>query len=310
MPQKIKDVQPPTGLSRFLFRLPIWLYRAKLGWLLGGRFLLLKHIGRKSGLPRQAVLEIVRHDKKNDTYIVCAGFGPKTQWYQNLVKRPEATIQVGRRKLEVVAERLSPAEGGEEMVSYAQRHPTAASNVHLLGYSVDGSEEDYRALGELLRYVALRPRPGKSRPADTPAALEIVADYAAALTRGDSERMNELHSPDFVLDIVSSDAFEDDPLSVEETKEFWPSWFAGFSQMDYEVTRTIAAKEVVVTQWTFTGVNTGTLEPPVFGRRVEPLGKTVHFRGVSIYDIGQGLIQRETLYMDLATLWVELGVEL
>ncbi len=304
MPQKIKDIQPPTGLSRLLFRLPIWLYRAKLGWLLGGRFLLLNHIGRKSGLPRQAVLEIVRHDKKSDSYIICAGFGPKTQWYQNLAKRSEVTIQVGRQKLEVVAKRLSPAEGGEEMVSYAKRHPTAASNVHLLGYSVDGSEEDYRALGELLRYVALRPR------ANTPAALEIVADYAAARARGDSERMNELHSPDFVLDIVSGDAFEDDPLSVEETKEFWPSWFGGFSEMDYEVTRTIAAKEVVVTEWIFTGANTKALEPPVFGRRVEPLGKIVRFRGASIYDIDQGLIQRETLYLDLATLWVELGVEL
>ncbi len=34
------------------------------------------------------------------------------------------------------------------------------------------------------------------------------------------------------------------------------------------------------------------------------------FRGVSIYDIGDGLIQRETSYMDLATIMVELGVEL
>jgi hypothetical protein len=34
------------------------------------------------------------------------------------------------------------------------------------------------------------------------------------------------------------------------------------------------------------------------------------FRGVSIYDISAGLIQRETAYMDLATIMVELEVDL
>lgn len=112
------------------------------------------------------------------------------------------------------------------------------------------------------------------------------------------------------LDWVYGDAFEDRPRSLDETKEFWPSWFAGFPEMDYEVTRTIAAEEVVVTQWTFTGTNTGPLGPPAFGQRMEPTGRTIQFRGVTIYDVSDGLIQRETTYMDLATLLVELGVTL
>ena len=33
------------------------------------------------------------------------------------------------------------------------------------------------------------------------------------------------------------------------------------------------------------------------------------FRGVSVYEIAAGLIQRETTYLDLATLLVELEVE-
>jgi predicted ester cyclase len=130
------------------------------------------------------------------------------------------------------------------------------------------------------------------------------------LAAQDSEQMDALRSPAFVLDYVYADAFERRPLSAEETKEFWPAWFAGFPEMDLEVTRTIAAETVVVTQWVFTGTNTGLLEPAALGRRVEPTGRTIQFRGVSIYDIGGGLIQRETLYMDFATLWVELGVEL
>lgn len=145
---------------------------------------------------------------------------------------------------------------------------------------------------------------------NTPSALKIVSEYVAALVARNSERMNALRSSDFVLDFVHGDAFEDGPLSVEETKQFWPCWLAGFPEMDYEVTRTIAAEGVVVTQWIFTGANTGTLEPPVFEKRREPTGRTIRFRGVSIYDVSDGLIQRETLYMDLATLMVELGADL
>ena len=96
---------------------------------------------------------------------------------------------------------------------------------------------------------------------------------------------------------------------MEETKRFWPSWFVAFPEYDFEVTRTIAAEEVVVTQWDFTGTNSGPLELPFFEKPIEPTGRTVRFRGVSILDVSDGLIQRETLYMDLATLMVELGVE-
>jgi len=52
MPEKIAKTKLPRGLVRLAFRAPIWLYRAHLGWLLGYRFVLLTHTGRKSVLPR------------------------------------------------------------------------------------------------------------------------------------------------------------------------------------------------------------------------------------------------------------------
>ncbi len=145
---------------------------------------------------------------------------------------------------------------------------------------------------------------------NTPTALDIVSEYTAALMARDEQRMKTLRTPDFILDWVYADAFENPPSSAEETHAFWPSWFAGFAEMDYQVTRTIAAETVVVTQWTFTGANDGPLGPPAFGERIEPSGRTIQLRGVSIYDVRDGLIQRETTYVDLATLMVELGVTL
>ncbi len=141
-------------------------------------------------------------------------------------------------------------------------------------------------------------------------SLELTSQYVAALAAGDTERMNALRTADFELDFVYGDASESGPLSSAETKQYWPSWFVGFPEMDYEVTRTIAAEDVVVMQWVFTGTHSQTLGPPIFEPPAPPSGRTIMFRGVSIYDIHEGLIRRETAYMDLATIMVELGVEL
>ena len=138
---------------------------------------------------------------------------------------------------------------------------------------------------------------------DTQSPLEIVSEYIAALAASDSDRMDSLRSTNFVLDLVYGDAFETGPLSVEETKRFWPSWFAGFPGFDFEVIRTIAAEEVVVTQWIFTGTHTEPLKPPVFEKVREPTGRTIRFRGVSFYDIKDSLIERETMYMDVVVLF-------
>lgn len=138
-------------------------------------------------------------------------------------------------------------------------------------------------------------------------AFDVVADYVEALAQRDPEQMDKLRAADFILDFVYADAFQVQPLSEEQTRNFWPAWFAGFPEMDFAVTRSIAGPDVVIVQWTFTGTHTGALNPPVFETARAATGRTVRFRGVSIYDVQEGLIQRETAYIDLATLLVELG---
>ncbi len=141
--------KPPTGIQAIFWRLPIWLYRFNLGWVLGERMLLLQHIGRKSGKVREAVIEVVRHDTGEDAYFVCSGFGTKSQWFQNLQANPDVHIQVGRRKLAVHAELLPPEQCGEEMVRYAKIHPQLANNlIQIIGHEAPDSIEGYRALAE------------------------------------------------------------------------------------------------------------------------------------------------------------------
>lgn len=140
-------------------------------------------------------------------------------------------------------------------------------------------------------------------------SLKIINQYVEALADSNFQAMSALRSEDCVLDLVTQDAFGAEPLNCSETTDFWKSWFEAFPEMDYQVTRTIAAENVVVTQWTFTGTNSGPI-PPILDSQSGPTGKTIRLRGASIYDLSGGLIQRETNYMDLGTLLVELGIQL
>jgi deazaflavin-dependent oxidoreductase (nitroreductase family) len=150
-------VRPPRGFSRLLWRLPIGLYRAHLGWILTGHFLMLEHIGRKSGKVRQAVIEVVKHDKVKDVYYVVAGFGSNSDWYQNLLKTPRARIQSGFRKEEVDASVLSIDEAENIIMDYARRYPAAIRTLaRILGYEIKKGEEDYRALVRFVPIVALK----------------------------------------------------------------------------------------------------------------------------------------------------------
>ena len=46
---------------RWLFRLPVYLYRCHCGGLLGHRFLLLIHRGRRTGRRYETVLEVMEY---------------------------------------------------------------------------------------------------------------------------------------------------------------------------------------------------------------------------------------------------------
>jgi predicted ester cyclase len=136
--------------------------------------------------------------------------------------------------------------------------------------------------------------------------LATVSKYNMALVDGDADTLHSLRTDDFTLEFVHGDAFEDAPMSLEETRQFWPAWVAAFSEMDYEVTRTIAAPEVVVVQWVFTGIHTGEIGEPVFNPPAPPSGRAFRLRGISVYDFAGASIHKETIYIDQATLMLEL----
>ena len=145
----MKLARPPrTRLRRALFRAPIWLYRLGLGGLLGVRFLLLTHIGRTSGRPRQVVLEVVGRHQPSGGYLIASGYGERSQWFRNILEDPRVGFQVGWRRYRGLARPLPAAESGRWLADYARRHPRAtASLLRVLGHDVDGSDAAVERVG-------------------------------------------------------------------------------------------------------------------------------------------------------------------
>ncbi len=151
----VKTPQPPTASSRFVYRLPIYVYRLGLGWLFGSRIMLLNHTGRVSGKRRQTVLEVVEHDRADGSYVAASGWGPAAAWYRNVLQTPEVSIQVGRKTMPAVAIPLTGEEGAEVFTHYAARHRIAAKLLlpRVLGFSVDGSDADFGEVGRRLPFI-------------------------------------------------------------------------------------------------------------------------------------------------------------
>ena len=151
---------PPRGLLRFLLRLPIWLYRWHLGFLLGHRFLLLTHTGCKSGLKRQTVVEVVSYDRATHRYVVASGWGKSSQWLQNVEAHPEVTIDSAGEHLEAAAVQLSPDQAHQELSTYARMHPLAFRELAtLIMGSQQGTREEICArMAQVTPLIALQPR--------------------------------------------------------------------------------------------------------------------------------------------------------
>jgi deazaflavin-dependent oxidoreductase (nitroreductase family) len=108
--------------TRWLVRLPIYLFRARLGFIFGRRLIMLEHYGRKTGKRRYAILELV--NQAPGTYFVVSGFGEHADWLKNVRANPHVRITVGsKRAIPAIAKRLEPAAGTVVLTDYAERYP-------------------------------------------------------------------------------------------------------------------------------------------------------------------------------------------
>ena len=155
---------PPRGIKAIPWRLPIYLYRIGLGWLLGNRFLLLCHTGRISGEKRFAVVEIIHSRPNTDSYFVVSGFGTRSDWYQNIIQNTSVEIQVGIKRLSAEAQQLSAPEAGEILLTYAQNNPRSLKALsNIMGYEIEFSHEGILEFGKQIPVIQFTVTEHKSK---------------------------------------------------------------------------------------------------------------------------------------------------
>ena len=154
----------------YIFRGPAYLYRWHMGWLFGHRCLLLTHTGRRSGVRRQTVLEVVEYRKNGPECIVVNGFGRDSDWVRNIEAVPNEEVTVGSKHFAAVHRFLDEDEAVQVMRAYEHRNRFVAPIVRrglswIAGWPYHGSDNDRRKLVRQLALIAFRPR---QSPAELP----------------------------------------------------------------------------------------------------------------------------------------------
>jgi len=147
----------------WLLRAPVSLYRWRLGWVLGKRFLLLSHVGRRTGVRHQAVLEVMEYREDGPEAVVMSGFGRGSAWLRNIEARDGEEVDVGRRHFVACHRFLEEKEAVGVLAGYERRNRFMAPVVRavlsrLLGWTYRGGDEERRRVVRQLPLVGFRPK--------------------------------------------------------------------------------------------------------------------------------------------------------
>jgi len=150
----------PGRLALAVFRIPLHLYRHGLGRLLGRTFLVLVHIGRKTGKVRETVAMVLADDRSTGELVICSGWGPDADWVHNLQAAPAREVRVGRDRFTPEHRFLSDDEAFVVGIAFRRAHPWRMRLIsRILGWGDLRRDETVRAFVHGHPFVALRPTP-------------------------------------------------------------------------------------------------------------------------------------------------------
>ena len=152
-----ENARPPAFMIPIL-KLPLLLYRTGLGWLLGHRFMLLTHIGRRSSKVRRTVLAVLSFDPKTKEIMAISAWSA-SEWYKNIVSAPALQVETGFTRYTPIHRSLSSEEIAALFEEYRSRHPMFSRIVcRIPGWQWDSSHKEVLELAKTLRGVAFQPK--------------------------------------------------------------------------------------------------------------------------------------------------------
>ena len=152
-----------NSAPRCLFRAPVYLYRWQCGWLLGHRLLLLSQVGRRTGLRRCTVLEVLEYRKDSPEAVVMSAFGRDAGWLRNIEATPDPGVVIGSQSFTAAYRFLDDEEAVQVITGYERRNRFIAPIIRamlsrLLGWRYDSSAASRLRLVRQLPLIAFRPQ--------------------------------------------------------------------------------------------------------------------------------------------------------
>ena len=152
-----KDEKAPSFMVP-IFKLPIFLYRLRLGWLLGNRFMQITHIGRHSGKVRKTILAVLRFDPQTQEILAVSAW-KGSDWYYNIQATPAREVESGRVSYVPQQRTLSPEEIATAFIEYCRQHPLFSRIIcRIPDWKWDSTYEEFLELARTLHGVAFSPK--------------------------------------------------------------------------------------------------------------------------------------------------------
>ena len=158
----------PRGWLRWAVKAPILLWRLGFGPILGRIFMLLTTTGRKSGLPRRTMVEY--HMLNGKIYAPCA-FGPKAQWYKNIVADPRVTVQTAHGVQSMIATRVTDDEEILAVYELLRRRDPAILDAYLRSLDIRPDPADVVAKKDRIYWLRFDPT---DEPTPPPLEADLV----------------------------------------------------------------------------------------------------------------------------------------
>jgi deazaflavin-dependent oxidoreductase (nitroreductase family) len=113
----------PGRLALMFMRMPLRAYRHDMGHLLGHTFLEFTHVGRNTGTAYHAVAMVLHYDRVTGQAVICAAWGPDSDWYRNLQAHPATNVKLGRDSFTPEQRFLSDEQAFEVGRTFRAAHP-------------------------------------------------------------------------------------------------------------------------------------------------------------------------------------------
>jgi deazaflavin-dependent oxidoreductase (nitroreductase family) len=149
--------RPPAFISRF-FRLPLFFYRLRLGWIFGKRFMVLTHVGRRSGKVYRSVLAVLAFDPATRELKAISPWS-SSNWFNNIRAAPALEVETAGVRYAPRQRFLTAEEIAESFIELRRQRPIFSRMIaRIPGWKINSTSEEFLELARTLRGVAFEPK--------------------------------------------------------------------------------------------------------------------------------------------------------